>query len=163
MIFARKMQRLLGGAVAPVVVMGALLTGCTSSEDFVVVPKVALRQISFVADPDANCNSVITVHVVVPKKKELFEEIRKMDSSAYFAAVKQLQQDYPDDLEIFRWEVVPGAHLENQRILLQDFRGQGVLVFMRYADDIPGIHRLILPKQESVRVLLTRNTGVLAY
>lgn len=143
--------------------MVSVLTSCITTEDVVLVPKVYLKNISFSADQDANENRVVTVHLVVPKKPELYNEILKMDALAYFSITKQLQADYPNDLEVFTWEIVPGSSLQKQRILLKDFRGQGAIVFLQYGDEIPGIHRLVLPQKSSCKVLLKRNEAILAY
>ncbi|MDR3285434.1 MAG: hypothetical protein LBS83_01985 [Holosporales bacterium] len=136
-----------------------LLTSCM--ED--IVPPTKLRNISFLADKDVNENKLVIVHMAVPKIKELYDELLKMDSQAYFATIKQLEATYPNDLEVFKWEIVPGAALNDIEVRFKDFRAKGIFIFAKYDDSIAGMHRLVLPQQSSVKVLLGRTECHLAY
>ena len=127
------------------------------------IPKTNLRNLSLSASDDMNEGRVVAVHLVAAKTQALYEEILKMDSLAYFSATKQLQADYPNDLEVFTWELVPGSSINDINIRLSDFRAQGLIIFARYDDSIPGLHRLVLPKKRNVRILLKRTECIISY
>ena len=139
------------------------LSACQKDGNIVLIPDVKLQQISFSADPNMNDNRVVTIHLVAPKVTALYEELLKMDAQTYFASIEQLQKDYPNDLEVFSWEIIPGGTLNKQTVRFTDFRAKGVIVFARYDDNISGSHRLVLPQQKAVKILLGRNDCSLAY
>ncbi|MDR0632648.1 MAG: hypothetical protein LBF84_00730 [Holosporales bacterium] len=139
------------------------LPSCAKDSQVVLVPLTNLRKISFSAEEDMNDKRVLIVHMVVPKKKELYDELLKMDSQAYFAVNQQLKTDYPNDLEIFTWEIIPGSAINDIDIRFSDFRAQGIIIFAQYDDSFPGLHKLVLPHQRSVRVLLGRTECTMAY
>lgn len=116
----------------------AMLAGCSSS--FFVVPKVGLREVTVTASKNANRDHVTLVHFVFPKSEALYRELKKMDAQAYFSVATQLALDYPNDLEVVAVEVAPGMRV-TEKIQLKDFRAQAALVFARYENDIPGLHR----------------------
>lgn len=116
----------------------ALLVGCAS--DLLVVPKVGLREVTVSASKNANRDHVTLVHFVFPKSETLYQELKKMDAQAYFALSEQLALDHPNDLEVVAVEVAPGMSV-TERIQLRDFSARAVIVFARYENDIPGLHR----------------------
>lgn len=127
-----------------------------------IIPPVCLKRVSISADKDMNLNRVVVVHLVVPKTQGLYEEILKKDAQAYFSSVDDLLRDYPNDIEIFKWEIVPGMTKNDIEIKLKDFKGRGVIVFARYSGDFTGVHRIVLPKKRAVKILLTRTKEQLA-
>ena len=73
------------------------------------------------------------VHLVIVYEKKLLNILTRQSSDAYFLAHKQLIRDYPDMVEIIRWEV-----MSKRTFLLQKIRYKrstkpvGVFVFIDY-------------------------------
>lgn len=131
------------------------MVGCTAP-DMMVFPKVALREVTVSASKNANREHVTLVHFVFPKSTDLYNELKKMDAQAYFAAAEQLIHDHPNDLEIIPIEIVPGMTI-TQEVKLKTFDSRAALVFARYEDEIPGLHREELRDLcKKVRILLGR-------
>lgn len=142
--------------------IGLFVFGCSLPEA-ITIPKVWLKQVTVSAQKDANKELVTVVHFVFPKTEDLYKEFKKMDALAYFAAIDQLITDYPNDLEVVPIEIVPGMTLTKE-IHLKDFSSQAVLIFARYDDSIPGMHREELKKMcKKAHVSLGRNSFSVSY
>ncbi|MDR1597968.1 MAG: hypothetical protein LBR89_03465 [Holosporales bacterium] len=149
------------GAFVTLTALLTLLTGCGGYK--VMVPTVALKKVTVVAQKEANKEMVTTVHFVFPKTETLAEEIRKMDAVAYFAAFADIKASHPNDIEIVSIEAVPGIST-SQKIQLEDFNSQAAIVYARYDDSIPGAHREELKKRCSkVIISLGRTSFGVAY
>lgn len=139
----------------------AVLAGCSSS--FLVIPKVGLREVTVTASKNANRDHVTLVHFVFPKSEALYQELKKMDAQAYFAVAAQLALDYPNDLEVVAVEVAPGMRV-TEKIQLKDFKSRAALVFARYENDIPGLHREELRSLcKKTHISLGRSTFTVTY
>jgi hypothetical protein len=75
----------------------------------------------------------------------------------------QLLGDNPNDLEIEKFEAVPGI-TEKREIRLRDFNSMAVLVFAAYDESLPGIHKTELKNLcKNVKINLGRNSITVTY
>jgi hypothetical protein len=60
-----------------------------------------------------------------------------MDAPAYFSIVDQLQREYKDSLEVFRYDMIPGKNVLDRKVRLRSYtKAVAAFLFIRY--DSPG-------------------------
>ena len=104
--------------------------------------------------PEVNQNSPVAVEFVVVYKKPLLEKLLAMPASDWFARREQLLRDFPDDVEAWAWEWVPGQDVGRLEL---DFRvgAKGGVIFADYF--APGDHRATFEPHAAIRVSLEDN------
>lgn len=104
--------------------------------------------------PKMNQNSPVAVEFVVAYKKPLLEKLLEMPASQWFERREQLLRDYPDGLDAWSWEWIPGQEVG---VIELDFRvgAKGGVIFADYF--APGNHRATFEPHKSIRVALEDN------
>ena len=157
MTYGRPTRRHLRPAAIPLVLMAGLLTasGCAYLSDAVFGPEVAIKQLSIQAVPGANDDSPTAVDVVLLYDSTLTDRFLQLTAAQWFDQRSQLILDFPDSIQVFSWEVVPGQTLSNLGVNRRSGTTAG-FVFARYATVAP--NRLRLTNQSSVEVRLMRES-----
>lgn len=104
--------------------------------------------------PQMNQNSPVAVEFLVIYKKPLLEKLLEMPASQWFERREQLLRDYPDGLDAWSWEWIPGQEVG---VIELDFRvgAKGGVIFADYF--APGNHRATFQPHKSIRVELEDN------
>lgn len=106
-------------------------------------------------DSDANNFSATEVDLVVVYDETILKEILGLSADKYFAKSQQLKRDYPEQLDIFHWEVVPGQILFSESLNYRKSCPPGAVVFARYI--AKGEHRIRLGQDRHIEVHLKKN------
>ena len=101
--------------------------------------------------PDANRNSPIAVELVIVYNGKLLDELLKMPAGDWFRKREQFLRDYPDGVDSWRWEWIPGQEVAELELPVRVGAKAGV-VFADYAT--PGEHRLRIDPHQPVRLTL---------
>lgn len=102
--------------------------------------------------PDANGGSPVAVDVVVVYDQMLMDKLVQMSATDWFEQRDQFRRDFPQALDVWQWEWVPGQKVERQRLPIQARRSKGGLVFANYA--LPGTHRARIDLRKPVSLSL---------
>ena len=114
-----------------------LLGGCGSSSLF--ARSVAVRRIAIAVAPGANDNTPIALDLVhVSDRPPLATALAGLTAAEWFERRGQFQRDWPRDLDVRSWEVVPGQILPEERLPSPAVSSEALL-FALYA--APGVHR----------------------
>lgn len=136
------------------------LTGCTSDilgsamkalTSFETSP-VWLQQVSFHVSDKVNDASPVTVNIVIPYEKDLYQNLSKMKAKEYFAKAQQIKLDNSGKIDIFEWELIRSQMLNDQSVKPSRYSGTGILVFANYTT--PGDHRQTIADDEHVLIKL---------
>lgn len=121
-----------------------LLSGCEGR--FFSAPLPEVQKLTLIATEDANNRSPIAVDVVLTRNKTVLTVLSQLSARDYFTQRKQLLRDYPHDIQISSWEVVPGQRMD---VVNRDDLSHvvGCYVFADYT--LPGTYRARLFLQES--------------
>lgn len=101
--------------------------------------------------PDANRNSPIAVELVIVYNGKLLDELLKMPAGDWFRKREQFLRDYPDGVDSWRWEWIPGQEVAELELPVRVGAKAGV-VFADYVT--PGEHRLRIDPHQPVRLVL---------
>lgn len=134
--------------VVLVLTASLFLSGCLGP----IKPCFYVNSVQIKVDPDANDNSATAVDLVVAYEESILKEIQAMPAETYFAKSRQLQRDYPDQITVFHWEVVPGQYVIAQDLDYPKSCPLGGVVFARYLN--PGEHRIRLSAERDIEVHL---------
>lgn len=113
----------------------ALCAACSGS-----LPRVKVDTLGINVATQANLNTPIAVDVVMARNAQLFDTLLGLPAAKWFNERDQLQRDYPKDLSVQTYELVPGQQLPDQPFPFGGQRAAGVLVFAGY--QTPGAHRI---------------------
>lgn len=113
------------------------VAGCSSS-----LPRVNVDTLSIDVDTQANLDTPIAVDAVLVRNPQLFDMLLGLPSAKWFAQREQLRRDYPKELSVLSYEVVPGQQIIEAPFAFDGERAAGVLVFADY--QTPGAHRVRL-------------------
>jgi len=125
------------------------LTGCSTL--FGPSPPVKVETVGFRVSPQANQNSAVAVDLVLVKQQILVDTIGKLSAADWFARKAQFQRDFPDDIVVVSWELVPGQVILPANVR-PDPKVWGAFFFARYAG--AGEHRAAVGSDRSVIVTL---------
>lgn len=138
----------LAGCVPDAIIhAGKTVTGMTSSS-------VWLHTVKFDQTDDVNNKAAVTVDVLVFYEKKLFEKILKLPSDKYFDQKEQLQKDYPTEMDVFSFEVIPGQRTHDQHVETSRASGVGCIVFAHYTT--PGAHRVVVGPNDAILIELDK-------
>ncbi|WP_205700920.1 hypothetical protein [Jeongeupia sp. USM3] len=115
-------------------------------------PEVAMRSAVIEVAAGANDDTPIAVDFLAVNDPDLLKTLLTTSSGQWFAAREQYRRDYPQALQVWGLEVVPGQRLAVDRVPLAGADALGVVVFASY--DAPGAHRLRLEGERDVRIRL---------
>lgn len=131
-----------GGLALPV------LAACASWWDG---PSLSLDTVKLIAETGINNDSPVAVDLVILYDATLIPQLLALPARDWFARRQQFQRDYPEDLQVVSWEIVPGQTLEAQEVGRRSGARAGFL-FANYFT--PGDHRLRLAQQSAVQLRL---------
>ncbi len=117
----------LGAAVA--VALGA----CSGA------PDVEVRSVELRVAEKANRDAPIPVDLVLIGHPDLVDQITGLTANEWFGKRAQFRRDYPAELKIYSWELVPGQTVPRQSVSRPDTLWAAI-VFANYSQ--PGPHRL---------------------
>jgi len=115
-----------------------LIVGCAKDDD-ARDPELNLQTVSISLDNDANRNSATAIELLIIYKMELLKALMKINAADYFASSDQIKRDYPDIVEIYRWELTPGQSITDYKIRANGDGPLGIIIFADYLT--PGNHR----------------------
>ncbi|WP_207005385.1 hypothetical protein [Trinickia mobilis] len=122
----------------PVPLLAVLcMAGCSAS-----LPRVKIDSLAINVAAQANLDTPIAVDAVLVRNPQLFDTLLGLPSAKWFNERDQLQRDYPRDLTVLSYELVPGQQLTDAKFAFDGQRAAGVLVFADY--QTPGAHRVRL-------------------
>jgi type VI secretion system protein len=127
------------------------LAGCGTIGGWFGGPSVELDQITLSAMTGINNDSPIAVDLVIVYDTGLIDRVAALTAHDWFGNRAQMQRDFPNDLQVIGWEVVPGQTLQDQPV---DRRGgaRAGFIFANYFS--AGDHRLRLGDQSELTVRL---------
>lgn len=128
-----------------------LIVACAKDDD-ARNPAVNLKSISISLDNDANLNSATAIELLIVYKMELLKALIKTNSTDYFASADQIKRDYPDLVEIYRWELTPGQAITDYAIKSTASEPLGIVIFADYLT--PGNHRERVGNAEKINLRL---------
>ncbi len=114
--------------------------------------RVWLNKVLFRVADDVNDSSPVTVHILIPYKEDVYNELLKLSAEDYFAKVTQIKADNTGHLDIFEWDLVRSQRLDDIPIRPSRYSGAGIIVFASYTS--PGAHRLTIGEEENVIIKL---------
>lgn len=134
------------GACDPIQFMGA-----DAAENYV-------ERFYITAADDANNRSPVPLDVVLTHNPMVIEKLGQLTAGEYFRQRKQLLRDFPNQMLIASWEIVPGQTIDE--VLHEDT--SKVYAAYLFADfQSPGAHRALLPKAQTFMVHLARSDFVI--
>ena len=110
-----------------------LLAACAAS------PELEISSVALSVEAGANNDTPIRVDLALVADQKLLAELLKVSAADWFKRKSQYQRDYPDQLSVFEWEIVPNRKYSID--LPERPAAWAGLVFAGYAS--PGEHRLI--------------------
>jgi type VI secretion system protein len=125
-----------------------LLSGCGL---FSASPPVRLSTVSFQVAAQANDDTPIAVDLVMVGKRDIVDTIGQLNAADWFARKNQLRRDYPDQLSVMDWELVPGQGVPATKVE-PDRKAWAAYFFAAYA--APGAHRAAVTNLHDVDVTL---------
>lgn len=127
-----------------------LLGGCASSGLF--GRDVTVRRIAISVAPGANENAPIALDLVyVSDRPPLATALAELTAAEWFERRAQFKRDWPRDLEVRSWEVVPGQILPEERLPSPEVSSEALFFALYQA---PGVHRARLAEGGRVTVRL---------
>jgi type VI secretion system protein len=113
------------------------VAGCSAS-----LPRVKVDSLAIQVAAQANLDTPIAVDAVLVRNPQLLETLLGLPSAKWFAEREQLRRDYPKDLSVVSYELVPGQQISDPAFTFDGQRAAGVLVFADY--QTAGAHRVRL-------------------
>lgn len=102
-------------------------------------PDLEFSTVSMTAEPGANNDTPIRVDLVLVSDHKLLEELLRISAADWFKRRIQYLRDYPEQLSVFNWEIVPSRQYSAE--LPDRPPAWAGLIFAGYAN--PGDHRLL--------------------
>jgi type VI secretion system protein len=125
----------------------ALLASCATKN----TPSLKFETVSLTAIEAANDNSPVAVDLLLVRDQALIDKLLALTSDQWFQQKAQFEADYPKDLSVYGWEIVPGQTLED-KIPATPPAWAGI-VFTSY--HTAGAHRLrVFPAEKGPSVAL---------
>jgi type VI secretion system protein len=135
---------------AAALLLTAMLGGCSIVPSWLGGGR-SISRMSIVSETDANLDGATAVDLVMSTSDEATAAVLKLSARDWFQRKAQLLRDYPDDLRVATWELAPGQAVDQAPV---DSPGglKDAIVFALYST--PGDHRLRLPDESRVRLIL---------
>lgn len=135
--------------------MAALAGAVALAACELISPRVPLETIAFTVADKANNNAPIAVDLVMVSAGPQVDAVLAMTAQDWFQKREQFQRDYPNEIQVASWELVPGQVRPPERVKRKENLFAAV-VFASY--NTPGAHRVRLGVQENPRVVLGEKT-----
>lgn len=114
--------------------------------------KVWIEKLVFDVKEGVNNNAPVAVHLVVAYTDEVNGKLAKLAADKYFEDQKQMEKDYKDAVDFFKFEITPGQRMPDQNVTLSHTNGLGGYIFARYSS--PGPHRASISSDRVVKIIL---------
>jgi type VI secretion system protein len=108
-------------------------------------------EVKVVIDEKANRNHPVAVNVVLAYDEKLVPTLLGFSAQDWFQKRQQLKRDFPDGLEYWEWEWVPGQAVPVQKLPLLA-KAVGAVVYADYLS--PGEHRARIDPHTSIMLEL---------
>lgn len=134
------------------------LTSCNAMEGaagpFSMGGDGGARRFYITAADDANSHAPVAVDIAFTSNPELARHLSTLPAREFFKQRTQLLRDYPHQLLIASWEVIPGHTIDET---VRDYQDQhaGAFLFADYS--VPGQHRAAIPVSDTLVVHLGRH------
>jgi type VI secretion system protein len=102
-------------------------------------------------DPDANENSAVAVDLVVVYDAKLVDKLLELSASAWFLQKNQLVKDHPRQIDIHKWEWVPGQSVKGKSVTYES-GAKKIVLFANYVTE--GEHRRVIDPQRPFHLTL---------
>lgn len=123
-----------------------LLVACSSSP-------VQMQHLRLQTAPELNENQPLAVDMVLVNDAELVQVLQQFSAQQWMARKQQFQRDYPLQLQVWEWELVPNETVVNFEVPSDATeQASGILLFADYAT--PGLHRARLDPFQQVLIKL---------
>ncbi|MCP4702446.1 MAG: hypothetical protein GY862_37145 [Gammaproteobacteria bacterium] len=116
---------------------------------------VLTKTVEFDVGKKANFNSPVAVDLVAVDDISLLWQISRLSAREWFDRRRQFQHDFPLDLQIWEWELVPGEEIPVFEIPNKGKEAMGLMIFANYA--APGLHRVRIGPFAGVLIRLMEN------
>lgn len=110
----------------------------------------SLTAITMDVVPKANDDTPVAVDVLVVVDADLLKTLLALPAAKWFEQREQFLRDYPQQLRIWRYELVPGQQLALDPVPFKGDPAAGVLVYADY--QTPGAHRIRLDGVKNARL-----------
>lgn len=114
-------------------------------------PSVQIDRVALTAEPAVNNDSPVAVDLVILYDTALLPQVGTLPARDWFARREQFMRDFPLDLQVVSWEIVPGQSLPAQPVGRRGNARAGFIFADYFA---PGDHRLRLAEQSAIRIRL---------
>ncbi len=139
------------------IILGLVAMTFTACDGIIPNSLVWLRKVDFMVDAQANRGHSFACHIVVAYSQDLLDKLAGMaDAKTYFSQANSLVKTYKDNIQIFKFDLIPGKNRLNQPIQLRSyFKAKGALIFAKYAT--PGKYMENIGLARTLTVLLLPN------
>lgn len=133
-----------------------MLAGCEGSMGlFEGAPEDnSARHFVITASDDANNHTPVAIDIAFTSSVEAAQRMSTLSAREYFAARRQLMRDYPHQLMVASWEIIPGHTIQET---VQSDHENIVAAYLFVDYNVPGVHRAALPAVEGLAVHLGRS------
>ena len=131
---AKKEEAELSLSKVQIIIFGLVAITFTACDGIIPSSLVWLRKVDFMVDPQANRGHSFACHIVVGYSQDLADKLAGMaDAKAYFTQVNSLVRTYKDNIQIFKFDLIPGRNRLGQPIKLRSyFKAKGAFIFAKY-------------------------------
>ncbi len=137
-----------------VLIIVSFLTACSSST-CVETAEVFLELVSFNIQSNANNNSAVALDLVILYDKTLINKFLGMSASSYFGKKKQLTLDYPVQMQVKNWEIVPGQKVTPYKVTFEYPLPQAAFFYAKLSSS--GEHRQRVGDQKGLQIVLGKS------
>lgn len=109
-------------------------------------------RVNVVVSPELNGGSPVAVDLVVAYDEALMDQLVAMSAADWFDQREQFGRDFPEALDAWQWEWVPGQRVDTQWLPIHARRSKGGVIFADYA--LPGTHRARIDLRKPVALSL---------
>ena len=140
-----------------ITILGLVAIAFTACDSIIPTSFVWLRKVDFMVDPQANRGHSFACHIAVAYSQDLVDKLTGLaDAKAYFNQVNSLIKTYKDNIQIFKFDLIPGKNRLEQPINLRSyFKAKGAFVFAKYTT--PGKYMENVGLARTLTVLLLPN------
>lgn len=117
----------------------SVLPGCSTP---LFKPRIALNELHLKADSAANGDMPFAVELVTVSDADMLKQLQGLTAAQWFQRKAELKRDFPQDLQSWYYELVPGGSIALRPTPFSKKPAQGLLLFANYSGH--GAYRLRL-------------------
>lgn len=131
---AKKEEAELSLNKVKIVILGLVAIAFSACDGIIPNSLVWLKKVDFMVDAQANMRKSFSCHIAVAYSQDLADKLAGMaDAKAYFSQVNALTRTYKDNIQIFKFDLIPGKNKLAQPIKLRSyFKAKGAFIFAKY-------------------------------